>query len=407
MESIKSIIGSPARGEKYFQRNQITHRIYEELDEGGNILISAPRRVGKTSIILNIKDNPKDGYYVVYVDTEYIDSSNTFFKKLLDEILDSDLIEKYDGFGSSVIEMFKQQAAKIKGLKVAGVGIDLKDQRQQEIDYYELFLNFLEEIDLEDRKILLLIDEFPVTIENIFNKVNSERKDEKEAKIVTKRFLQLNRGIRQNPKLSKKIQFLYTGSIGLFTVVSKLESTEDINDLIEIKVEPLDKWEAVEFANALLANYGIAIELKLIEYTLKKIEWLMPFYIQLIVREVRDLHRKGNRHEINQEFIDEAFHNLINNINIYFDHFRTRLNKVFSKQELLFAKELLVTISNKNEIATKDIPELAAKYQLEESFHFIIDTLIYDGYINNSINDEIFRFNSPILRLWWKKYGNK
>jgi len=53
---------------------------------------------------------------------------------------------------------------------------------------------------------VLMVDEFPQTIENIVRNSNEQ---------AAIQFLQSNREIRQNPALSQHLQFIYTGSIGL------------------------------------------------------------------------------------------------------------------------------------------------------------------------------------------------
>jgi len=73
-----------------------------------------------------------------------------------------------------------------------------------------------------------MIDEFPVTIEHI--------RDE-QGELAARNFLKQNRAIRQNPALSKKIQFIYTGSIGLLSVVKKLNATADVNDIQTYKTQ--------------------------------------------------------------------------------------------------------------------------------------------------------------------------
>ena len=85
---MKLSIGKTATGENFFLRNDIVVEIYEALNEGNNLLLSAPRRVGKTSIIQFIKDNPTDEYYCVYVDTEDVSDGQSFFRVLLKAIFD-------------------------------------------------------------------------------------------------------------------------------------------------------------------------------------------------------------------------------------------------------------------------------------------------------------------------------
>jgi len=393
-------IGKPVRGDKFYPRTNISSKLLELLEEDANILLSAPRRVGKTSIILNLYDNPPKNYLVVYVDTEKCESIQEYFKELLNKITDSEIIDKYDGFGSSVIEKIKDTAKRVKKINVGGViGIE-KEAAQTIVDYYEEFELLLNEIELKGQKIVLLVDEFPVTVENI------KRKDDSNGSNEVKKFLQMNRTIRLNPKLSDKISFIYTGSIGLVNVVSNIGMTEDINDLSELTVPPLESKDALKLLASLASNYKIPIDKSTSKYIIEKVEWLMPFYIQTLFREVRDLYRKEEPDTIDNNFIDQAFNNIIENINIYLDHFRTRLNKVFKKEQLNFSKELLHSIADNNFIQKNNIPELAAKYKVE-NYSYIIDTLKYDGYIDNSANENEYRFNSPIFKQWWVKYGDK
>lgn len=54
---MKNIIGSPARGKDFYQRKREVEKIISSLSNGNNIQITAPRRVGKTSILWYLLDN--------------------------------------------------------------------------------------------------------------------------------------------------------------------------------------------------------------------------------------------------------------------------------------------------------------------------------------------------------------
>ncbi len=402
---MKLTLGKPARGDKYFKRPKIRARILEYLEDGANVLLAAPRRVGKTTILMDIYDNPPDDYFVVYVNTEKYDNAQGFFKKLLNELTDSDLLEKYDGYGTKILNTLKEAGKKIKGFNIGPIGLDMEESKPESaLDYSEEFTRLLDDIELEGKKIIMLVDEFPVTVENILNKHKPE--DEQQAIEEVKRFLQINRAIRLHPKLGQKVQFVYTGSIGLVNVVGKMNCVEEINDLVEVKMNALTEAEATKLLKAILGNYNIDISDENTRYTLQKTEWLMPFYIQSAAREIRDLHREQPQ-EINRKFIDKAFDNLIDNVHIYLDHFRSRLNKVFKKEELQFSKSLLDLIAEKGLINRHDLPELAAKYKIENNYNYVINTLKHDGYIDNSIDNDVYRFNSPVFKKWWLKHGNK
>lgn len=391
---MKLSIGKTATGEDFFLRNDIIAEIYESLNEGNHLLLSAPRRVGKTSIIHFIKDNPTEEYYCVYVDTEDVTDSQTFFKVLLKAIFDIENKNRYQKSIERAGKKIKGFLSSIDNIDIVGLfSIDFNEKNSESIDYYDKFKEFLEKVDLDNRKILLMVDEFPVTIEHI--------KDE-QGEQAARNFLKQNRAIRQNVKYNQKIKFIYTGSIGLLSVVKKLNATADVNDILSYKLRPLSIEEALELTQILLKTYQIESEEEILKYLLKeKIEWLIPFHIQLAIKEIRDLFRLEAK-EIDRTFIDRAFNELILNGNIYLDHYRGRLSKVFNRDELTLVHEILKKLTDNQSVSELELYDLAVKNHLESSFKNILLTLEYDGYIVE-IDDNKWRFYSPILKKWWSK----
>jgi uncharacterized protein len=391
---MKLSIGKTATGEDFFLRNDIVTEIYEALNEGNHLLLSAPRRVGKTSIIHYIKDNPTEEYYCVYVDTEDVTDSQTFFKVLLKAIFDVENKSRYHKSIERAGKKIKGFLSSIDNIDIGGLfSIDFNEKNSENIDYHEKFKDFLEKVDLDNRKILLMVDEFPVTIEHI--------KDE-QGEQAARNFLKQNRAIRQNDKYNQKIKFIYTGSIGLLSVVKKLNATADVNDILPYKLRPLSITEALELSQNLLKTYQIEVEETVLKYLLKeKIEWLIPFHIQLSIKEIRDLYRLEAK-KVNKAFIDKAFNELILNGDIYLDHYRGRLSKVFNRDELTLVHDILKKLTDNQSVSELELYDLAVKYHLENSFKNILTTLEYDGYIVE-ITDKKWRFYSPILKQWWSK----
>jgi hypothetical protein len=131
---------------------------------------------------------------------------------------------------------------------------------------------------------------------------------------------------------------------------------------------------------------------------LKKIDWLIPFYIQLISQEVKRFYRREAI--TNKEVVDKAIQKILEHKK-EFVHWEERLNS-FNKDSKNFAREILSLISDEVTTESNALINIAAKYSLDEDeAKKIIHILKYDGYINNSDNAKIYRFNSPILRMWW------
>ena len=149
-----------------------------------------------------IEDNPKDKYYVVYVITESVYNENKYYKEIVKAILNCDSIKKRD----KVINSIKDLAKNIFN-SIDEVGIDsVKFSKNIEFNYYEKFIEIMRSIDLEGHKLIIMIDEFAQTIENI---------QQKEGTTSAVQLLQSNRALRQNSDINNKFQFIYTGSISL------------------------------------------------------------------------------------------------------------------------------------------------------------------------------------------------
>ncbi len=380
---MRNIVGQVARGNDFWDRKEEIEDIWRAIDNGSHILLVAPRRVGKTSIMHQLRDEPKDNYYPVYIDTESADSQNEFWQKLFYALNNDDGIKTIKAKFKNVID----HIANIKIVKISSDGVEFGDGSS--LNYKEAFKRFIKDLD-HDKKLIIMLDEFAQTVENIIS-----YEDKKNASSL----LKAHRELRQDVELSQKVTFIYAGSIGLESVVAKLDGMKYINDLNQIKVRPLSTHAAEEFVLALCKVQKLELSPTQIEYMLTKIEWLIPFYIQLIFQEVYKLFLKSQK--IDNFVIDKAISNALENRN-HFESWFSKLKSAFEKEDYLFSKEVLSLISENKIIDILEIKNIADKHTVsEDSSREIIRSLIYDGYINNNDSDKKYRFNSPILRMWW------
>lgn len=154
---MKNIVGQVATGEKFFNRKEDIKKLWGKIRNGSNVLLSAPRRTGKTSILYYLKDNPEEGYSILYLDTESVDSCNEFFRKIYNHLL----TESEESLKIKLVEM-----AKSLGKKIEEVGKTIK-LGDKELNYYEELVQLMKKLDLNDHKILIIIDEFAQTLQNI------------------------------------------------------------------------------------------------------------------------------------------------------------------------------------------------------------------------------------------------
>lgn len=382
---MKNIVGQAARSTNFWDRPYELADIWEAIDNGSHILLCAPRRVGKTSIMYKIVDEPKANYIPIYIDTESADSEAEFWSKVFNALMEEDFIASLKTKAKNFMDQIKN--INVRSITMEGVEFGDGDK----LNHKQAFYRLIKDLD-HDKKLIIMIDEFAQTIENII-------KYEESKNAIS--LLKAHRELRQDQKFSQKVTFIYAGSIGLESVVSKIDAIKHINDLNNIKVPPLTFPEAEQFTIALFKSAEIKINKTDIDHLLHTIHWLIPFYIQLITQEIKKICRRGQK--LDQTVIDQAIQNALDNRN-HFESWQSKLKTALGNNEYLFCKEVLNAISNQKEINLLDIMNIASKHDLNDSeAKDCLHSLIYDGYINNNDNNKTYQFNSPILRMWWNK----
>lgn len=379
---MKNVVGQTPRGDDFYPRENIINRIYRRLDSGNHLYLSAPRRSGKTSIMRAIGDTPREGYIFAYLNVEDCANSEDYFRLLAEELEKSTangtlarLSEKAKGVVASFLE-------RVKKVKLASLEIETAAPANANPSYAEAFEQLLRDLESEGNTIVIMVDEFPVAVENI-------AKTHGEAAAV--RFLHANRGLRQ--RAQSGIRFIYTGSIGLPNVARKLTPDPVVNDLNIVEIPPLTMEEGIDMSQKIFSAYKIQVDEAVLRYMLEQIEWLMPFFIQLVIQLLIDETESENR-PIDTAMVDKVLQKAANHRNnVYFASYLDRLAKTLPTEQCETAKAILAQIAGQGSVPRSAFTQGNAQ--------LVLETLEYDGYIHEQ-NDQ-FHFNSPILRMWWKK----
>ncbi|MBL7827450.1 MAG: ATP-binding protein [Saprospiraceae bacterium] len=378
---MKNIVGQTPRGDDFYPRNAVIDRIYRRLDSGNHLYLSAPRRSGKTSIMRAMEDNPREGYIFTYLNVEDSTNSEDYFRLLAEELEKSAASGKLARLGEKAKGVFESFLERIKKVKLAGFEMEV-DAKQAKPTYAEAFEGLLKDLDKEKATIVIMVDEFPVALENI-------AKTHGNAAAV--QFLHANRGMRQ--RAGSGIRFMYTGSIGLPNVARKLDPAPTINDLNIVEIPPLSIDEGLDMSKRIFSSYVVEVPEEVLLYMLGEIQWLMPFFIQLVVQLLID-ESENEQKPIDKALVDKVLLKAANHRNnVYFASYLDRLSKTLPADQCETAKAILSHIATHG-LATRNVFQ-------QDNAQSVLETLEYDGYIHE--HEGNFRFNSPILRMWWKK----
>ena len=379
------IIGGVAIGSNFFKRDDIVENIWRELKKGNSVLLAAPRRVGKTSIMQYMEENSMENYKLIFQNIQGVDSANAFFERIYTLLLNClnkmDKVKKW-------FEIFKNT------ITITKIGPDGVEFGNRPIDFLKATNALLIEINKikEIENIILLLDELPEVLFNI-NKTNN-----KDAILILKSL----RHWRQQPEMNKKLKFVLAGSVGIHYVVDKIETRRsDLNDLaIVVDCKPLSDTEVHDYIDWAIEGATVTYSDELKEYLLSKIQYFAPFFINLLLDKINEQARKANNPKITSQNIDTAFDMVVKHSD-YFKDWQSRLQNYMPLEDFNFVNEILIHTAHKGHISLQEIYDKAVKYNKTAGYMNFIDDLERDGYITE-INGE-YKFISPFLSAFWKR----
>jgi uncharacterized protein len=384
--SPRIIIGKDATGAYYYRREEIENEILSEIKKGNNILIAAPRRVGKTSVMKYLEAHEVDGYIFKFRNVEGIASEKEFYKTIYELILSclTNAKQKWSGLKDYL------NSKKIAEISLFEGGFKFEDK---EHDYLSEINQLIPKLNKESNSITLLIDELPSVLHNLYigGKIQ-------EAKNIIKNL----RHWRQE-RSYEKLQFVLAGSVGIHYVVNLInERASDLNDLKKIKYQPLDVEhdEVLKYIDWATKDVTITYSNEMKTHLMSKIKYYVPYFINLMLDEIDRTARKKREYTITTKDIDVAFDKIVNNSE-YFIDWKKRLSDYMPATDFAFVNELLIHIAHKEKITIQEIYDKAVKHNITNNYMEFIKDLIQDGYIVET--NKNYLFISPFLQEFWKQ----
>lgn len=383
--SPNTITGDAASGQRYLRREHINEYFWREVDKGNHILFVAPRRVGKSSIMQDLADNPPENYSCIYQNIEGVKSKSEFYNRLFDLILQcASKTTKAKAFLNKCLAKYDIEEITKSSIKLKGKAIDYESEIRNLIP------------GLKDSKIntVIFLDEFA----EVINKLNKQGFQQDAIDI-----LHTLRELRSNIDF-KHFTLVYAGSIGLEFVINTIDRPKLINDLHRIKTDALTSDEADKLIAQITAGATIQLSAGTVDYLKTKINHLLPYYLQLMIEQVDLIGRQKQQPDITDDVIDEAFEQVIQE-NKNFDDWLIRL-KDYHKDVFPFINELLKYTANYDTITIQEIYNKANDTQFKRTDDYMdfVEQLMYDGYLVET-QKHVYRFISPFLQKFWlRKY---
>jgi hypothetical protein len=403
---MRNVVGPPVRGGDFYDREETVNLLWERL-ETGNILLAAPRRFGKTSLMYQLLDAPAPNWRPVHLDAESISEPANFIIALLealwaDKWIRGRLLPELKKAGQWIKEHVPDLEASPDNLDVS-FRLKLKETIAPEWkERGQAFLQTLRGLGGKTR-LLIIVDELPVML-HLF-------RDNDISDAETRAFLYWFRKIRTDPRVGlTDCRFLIGGSIGIEHYLSRLNAADSFNDFERLGVEQLGPSRGADFLARLLRARRLRLSAISQRKVLSLIGAPIPYFIQVFVAEIATAWTNGQR-RIGPKALEEIYeHRLLGAAcKTYFQHYYDRLRHYEPRFERT-AKALLRQLALDREKGTDQATLRAVWTQTvgesvpNDEFGCLIGDLENDFYIQFRPETETYAFASKILCDWWRRY---
>lgn len=402
---LRNIVGPPARGDDFFDRQELIELLWNRLDSG-NVLLAAPRRFGKTSLMYQLLDDPQESWKPIHVDAESITEPVNFLVAVMERLTADNKIRKLlmDSWKRTE-KWFRDLVAdaEIKGPWDVGFKIKLKEKMGPDWkERGEALLHALSRYDKNER-LLIVIDELPVML-HLFRD-----NDISDAKV--RSFLYWFRRLRTDPNIGlTNCRFLIGGSIGIEHRLSQLGASDSFNDFERVALPELGPAKAKNFLRLLLRARRLRLSPSTQNAILRLVGAPIPYILQLFVSEIATAKANGLE-RIGPKTVEDIYEERVlgAGCKAYFQHYYDRL-RYYEKPLEAAAKEILKAMAlaypdpvRRSALRTTFLRAMS-EGGTDEVFSRLLGDLENDFYIRCLPKEAGCVFASKVLCDWWRRY---
>ncbi len=389
-------IGSPVWGADFFDREEVLDELWGAIQGGTSVLLAAPRRVGKTSLMLRLRDVPRAAFEsrVYYLDAEKYETPAELVEDLAALTYRSQ--PRVRRFVTSLLGA----ATAVEEMEVWEVRMKLRERVRA--DWKAQGTHLLRELSADGQRCLLLVDELSV----LLYRLASSEQGAAEAVDV----LHWLRAMRQ--ELGPALAMVLGSSLGVGWVASSLGASRAINDLRQVEVGPFGADTARHFVRSLFLSQGLSVGEPAVEAVFEQVGTLLPIFIQMMVKAV-SAEARARGGPVDRELVRQCYEQRVlgPEFRQQFEDYYQRFDRYYEVEEARVARRLLSELAKVPEGVRSEA--LYALYARElgpaanrEGFDRLLAKLEEDFFLRVVLQDlqRVVQFYSQWLRDWWRRF---
>lgn len=398
---MKKAHGNWVAGDTFWGRETEIFSFIQKLDEGASILLLAPRRMGKTSLMHEVQGRLSDRYICVFVDLQKSSFSSDALAELGRVIYPHKTLRQK--WGEAASGVLKKCLNSIDEISAYEFGLKLRSELTEgnwDIEADKL----LDVLAASEKPAIIFMDEVPIMVNHILKgddfKLTPERRQKAD------KFMSW---LRSNTlRLKGKVRFVVTGSIGFAPVLNQAGLSATLNTFAAFSLKPWDCTTAKKCLEALAEEYEIVLSPEVTAEMVRSLGCLIPHHVQMFFSHLEDHCKRIGLSEPGIKDVRIVYKEDMLGPRGYNElvHYEERLKLVLGETLLPATLAILAAAASKRVLAHPVIPPLLKEYGLTghamaEAREKIFQVLEHDGYLEKKGAGYVFV--SRLVRDWWKK----
>ncbi len=396
-------------GENFFDRETELEALEERVREGTHTLLTAQRRMGKTSLVRELQRSLSGTgeFEVVFVDLEAAADPADAIAEIGIQV--KPVRTAWNRIITDFANILGNSFGRIEELSVADLkvklraGIDAGNWPQRGDAIFAALAD-------SDRRVVLAIDELPILVNRLLKdetgRMTPDGKREADA------FLSWLRKLGQAHR--DRVTLILSGSVRLEPLLKEAGLSAQVNIFSPYDLKPWSKETADSCLEALAESYELGLAPEVRRHMCRKLRCCIPHHVQMFFDRMQEHLRHTGRRDAALDDVERVYVQEMLGVRGQVDlqHYEGRLEMVLGRAGYTVALEILTATAVDGEFAAKTVDRYRSWFSTRDAqdgdgalaVDHVLHVLQHDGYLEPK--DGGYRFVSGLLKDWWLgRYG--
>ena len=395
--------GNWVAGDDFFDREAELEALAERVKDGTHTLLTAQRRMGKTSLVRELlrRLNDEGAVETIFVDLEDAYTSAHAIAEIALEARAAQSARR------RIWQVFKNALPKDAEISGQLPGMDLRVKLRAGVDTGnwqhkgdQLFAALA-----QGGNTVLALDELPILVNRLLK--GDDYTITPERKRAADEFLSW---LRKNGQAHRgKISMILSGSVSLEPILQQAGLSAHANIFSPFDLKPWNEETASECLGALAETYGLDLSKEVREAMCKRLRCQIPHHVQRFFDVLHEDLRRAGRKAASLEDVQRVYESDMLGVRGQMDmpHYEGRLRMVLGDEGCRVALDLLTEAAVAGGLLSDDAIAQQRERQAEANpmpIEDVLHVLEHDGYLER--HEGGYRFISGLLEDWWRtRYG--